>query len=56
MRTRQGSQRGEGKWFYHKAIKSACQMETHASDVGRTKGPSPVTFLFNFSVICGQII
>lgn len=55
MWTRQRSQRGEGKWFYHKAIKSACQMGSHSSDV-RTKGPSPSPFLLAFCVICRQII
>lgn len=37
---RQRSQGGEGKWFYHKAIKSTCQMDIHSSDALGMKIPA----------------
>lgn len=55
VRTRQRSQGGERKWFYHKAIKNAYQIDSHSSDTRRMKGPSSMRFLLNFCVIRGQI-
>lgn len=38
------------------AITCACHMNSHSSDAGTMKAPSPIPFFFNFCVLCGQVI